>query len=381
MTGAYKLMCCCAICQSFDYKHNALNRFRLHLLNDMKSECEDMPVKNRQETYKKSLELAKISTYQRQAFEGSEPLHARGRHASECIQCSAPKDFEGTGITRMRCASGLCRRCGIHKYQRPKAEKETKKVIRWYDYQKLPTCSHCGAMPDGTVECTHCPISKRKPLANRNHLALQEKSFPDFWKEYSLSLSSFTMHRFKMLVLGKTYTTDVRKNSLRENEFALQHDFTEALGIKHNQEIQSSHFGNGLSVSIEGYTCHYRSNGVDSPLKCDFHSYMSDDATQNSATVYSHMTKHLKFLVEQNLLSKGGRILSSTDGAAKQYKSATSIYFMSMLSQSFEVVVDRAIACPGHGKNEVVCFRISKFVFNLFHTIPTSHSSCHPIKI
>ena len=76
------------------------------------------------------------------------------------------------------------------------------------------------------------------------------------------------MHKFKMLVLGKTYTTDVRKNSLRENEFALQHDFTEALGIKHNQKIQSSHFRNSLSVSIEGYTCHYRSIEADFPLKC-----------------------------------------------------------------------------------------------------------------
>ena len=363
MSGAYKIMCCCAICQSFDYKQNALNRFRMHLLNDLRSECEDMPVTNQQERYEKSQELAKISTYQRDAFDGSDPLHPRGRDATACIQCSPPEGFAATGITRMRCAAGFCNHCGIRKYPCLLAETQSSKVIRWYDYQKLPTCSHCGALPDGTIECTHCPIKKRKPLSNRNHLALQEKSFPDFWEEYSLSLSTFTMHRFKMLVLGKTHTTDVRRNSLRKNEFALQHDFTEALGIKHNNEIQSSHFGNGLTVSIEGYTCHYRSTGADSPLKCDFHSYMSDDGTQNSATVYAHMTELLKFLVDQNLLTRGGRILSSTDGAAKQYKSATSIYFMSMLSQVFGVVVDRAIACPGHGKNPV--WMLSNFVFRI----------------
>ena len=379
MSGAYKIMCCCAICQSFDYKQNALNRFRMHLLNDLRSECEDMPVTNQQERYEKSLELAKISTYQRDAFDGSDPLHPRGRDATACIQCSPPEGFAATGITRMRCAAGFCNHCGIRKYPCLLAETQSSKVIRWYDYQKLPTCSHCGALPDGTIECTHCPIKKRKPLSNRNHLALQEKSFPDFWEEYSLSLSTFTMHRFKMLVLGKTHTTDVRRNSLRKNEFALQHDFTEALGIKHNNEIQSSHFGNGLTVSIEGYTCHYRSTGADSPLKCDFHSYMSDDGTQNSATVYAHMTELLKFLVDQNLLTRGGRILSSTDGAAKQYKSATSIYFMSMLSQVFGVVVDRAIACPGHGKNPV--WMLSNFVFILlFLTISTSLSSYHPIE-
>ena len=90
---------------------------------------------------------------------------------------------------------------------------------------------------------------------------------------------------------------------------------------------------------------------------------MSDDRTQNSATVYAHMTELLKFLVDQNLLTRGGRILSSTDGAAKQYKSATSIYFMSMLSQVFGVVVDRAIACPGHGQNPV--WMLSNFVFRI----------------
>ena len=184
---------------------------------------------------------------------------------------------------------------------------------------------------------------------------LQEGPFPIFWDKYTKSLDNFTLYRFKYLVLGKTYVSDVRQNCLRSNEFALQHDFTEALGIKHNQEIQSSHFGGSLSVSIEGYTCHYRSDGMDSPLKCDFHSYMSDESTQNSATVYCHMTKLCNTLVNDlKLLTRGtGRLLTGTDGAAKQYKSSTSIYFMTLLATTFEIVVDRAIACPGHGKSTV----------------------------
>ena len=103
---------------------------------------------------------------------------------------------------------------------------------------------------------------------------------------------------------------------------------------------------------------------------------MSDNGTQNSATVYCHMTKHLNFLVDQNLLTTGGRILSSTDGAAKQYKSATSIYFMSMLSQSFGVVVDRAITCLGHGTNPVwmlsllSSLSISNFKFRFHPPLP-----------
>ena len=87
MTGAYKLMCYCAICQSFDYKQNALNRFCLHLLNDLQSDCEDIPVtSNQRERYEQSFELAKVSTIQQETFDDNDPLHPRGRHATTYIQ-------------------------------------------------------------------------------------------------------------------------------------------------------------------------------------------------------------------------------------------------------------------------------------------------------
>ena len=167
------------------------------------------------------------------------------------------------------------------------------------------------------------------------------------------------MHRFKYLILGKRYQSDPRKESLRvnEGEFALNHDFTECLSVKHNEEIQSSHFGQGCTVSIEGYTCHYRDPDDGSKLILDFHSYLSDNKTQNAATVQNHMEKLLEFLIEsKKLLKRGGpgKFLCTTDGCAKQYKCSTSLYFMSVLAHTFGVVVDRAICCPGHGKSLVV---------------------------
>ena len=87
---------------------------------------------------------------------------------------------------------------------------------------------------------------------------------------------------------------------------------------------------------------------------------MSDDKTQNAATVQNLMVKLMEFLIEnKKLLKRGGpagRLLCTTDGCAKQYKCATSLYFMSVLSHKFGVVVDRAICCPGHGKSLVVSF-------------------------
>ena len=80
------------------------------------------------------------------------------------------------------------------------------------------------------------------------------------------------------------------------------------------------------SVSIEGYTVHYKPSVI-GDLVLDFHSFLSDGKVQHARTVYSHMKKLIKLLIEQKILSKGsGRILSSTDGCAAQYRSATSLY-------------------------------------------------------
>ena len=55
MSDTYKLMCCCSICQPFDYKENALNRFCLHLLDDLQRDYQKMPETNQRERYNKSI--------------------------------------------------------------------------------------------------------------------------------------------------------------------------------------------------------------------------------------------------------------------------------------------------------------------------------------
>ena len=68
------------------------------------------------------------------------------------------------------------------------------------------------------------------------------------------------------------------------------------------------------------------------------------------STVHFHMIKLIQHLMKKNILHRGGRLLGSTDGCAKQYKCSTAIYLMSMLAKSFDIVVDRALGAPGHGE-------------------------------
>ena len=65
------------------------------------------------------------------------------------------------------------------------------------------------------------------------------------------------------------------------------------------------------------------------------------------------MDKLISILLEKGQLKKGGRVLCVTDGCAKQYKSSSSINFLSLLAFKYGLVIDRVISYPGHGKSLV----------------------------
>ena len=45
--------------------------------------------------------------------------------------------------------------------------------------------------------------------------------------------------------------------------------------------------------------------------------------------------------------------MGNTDGCAEQYRYASALYLMSVMSQTYSIIIDRGISAPGHG-NEVI---------------------------
>ena len=45
--------------------------------------------------------------------------------------------------------------------------------------------------------------------------------------------------------------------------------------------------------------------------------------------------------------------MEETDGCAKQYRCASAINLLSMLPMKYNIVIDRAVGAPGHGKDVV----------------------------
>ena len=85
-----------------------------------------------------------------------------------------------------------------------------------------------------------------------------------------------------------------------------------------------------------------------------FHSILSDKSEQDSDTTDSHIKQIIDiFKISRCLGSGHSNIWDNTEGCAENYRCSTALYLLSILSQSFNIIIDHGISVPGH-KREVV---------------------------
>jgi hypothetical protein len=127
-------------------------------------------------------------------------------------------------------------------------------------------------------------------------------------------------------------------------------DYAEYLLVKFNLEIQSSHFGNGRSLSMEGSTVQFyppaelenyekglvRIEEINTVLES--HSHFTDNSRQDASTTYEHIDR----LIHQLL-----------DRKVRKHRCGNSIYINLLLSSVHGIVIDQATGAPGHGKDIV----------------------------
>ena len=278
----------------------------------------------------------KAKQYRVEALDNNKPLHPKGRDTVAHIQCFPLDGFGPIGLTHINCATSKCADCPA--YPRPAMEKTLKqgdKKIYFYHYETLPTCAKCGPKKKRTIECNFCKkISKKGERKGRfgpcRHLVLKHKFSDVFWKEfYIVGLKRFQSHHWKKVVLGKRLLNSPRENVLDvlDMDILIAHDFTDALAIVHNNEIQSSHFGASckISISIEGYSV-LRKLKYDYAL--DFHLFLSDNNIQEARTVLFHLKKLFEKLIEEVQLKAGSRVLAVTDGCAKVCNECVFIFYL-----------------------------------------------------
>ena len=85
----------------------------------------------------------------------------------------------------------------------------------------------------------------------------------------------------------------------------------------------------------------------------DFHLHLSDSKLQNAATTTTNLYTLLANVFEKKQMIRGRTMWDQTDGCAKRYRCSIAYYLMFYLSSSYQIVLDRAVDTPGHGKDVV----------------------------
>ena len=108
--------------------------------------------------------------------------------------------------------------------------------------------------------------------------------------------------------------------------------------------IALEHFSSEPQTDINSSTLSRPQNAV-------FHSFLSDDSKQDAATTTAHSKRLISLLNNKQVLRTSlSTIWENTDGCAEQYICASALYLMSVMSQTYSIIIDRGISAPRHGK-------------------------------
>ena len=83
----------------------------------------------------------------------------------------------------------------------------------------------------------------------------------------------------------------------------------------------------------------------------EFHLHLSYSKLKNAATTTAHLHTLLAKVFEKKQMIRGGTMWDQTDGYVKQYRCFIAYYLMYFLSDSYQIVIDRAVDTTFHGKD------------------------------
>ena len=108
-------------------------------------------------------------------------------------------------------------------------------------------------------------------------------------------------------------------------------------------------------ISLEHFSVLPQTEINSSTKPCPRHGvfcyFLSDGIKQYYAATTAHNQRLIELLKEQKLLTSTLiKIWVNNDGCAEQYRCASALYLMSVLSQRHSIIIDRGISAPGNGK-------------------------------
>ena len=357
----HKQVCGCKTCTMMGEYVRVLRQFRLKAIRDLTSKDKE-----------------RGGRYEAAVFPKGVTINQRSSKIREEILCPV---VDGCPHQHWNCVLGRCTACP--KYVIPEEEKalanEAPK-IRFPNYKKTIRCTVHGLLDPGKKSCEECSAvsnvkgAKTGKITIRKELADKTVPIGTFHEKYYIPmLKKYRYHYGLVNMLSKKHCYDGRTAAFKAGSLDImtRRDYAERLTAKFNQEIQSTHFGQSVTLSMEGCFVEFVVGNDD--VQAHFHSHMADKSNQDAASTHAHMRVLLELLISQEKIIPGkSTIWEHTDGCTKQYRCAKALYLLSSLASEFKVVIDRQVDAPGHGKDVVDGLNAQDKVYLRKHMI----SSC-----
>jgi hypothetical protein len=290
------------------------------------------------------------------------PMHEKPKDALEAVMCPPVQG----GHRRWECVLSRCPECPTYPTPAPETVSDDNDVsakIPFRHYQKFTKCTIHRVLPETAKQCDLCEEQqglndrfKKGKIRTRKELTKSELTIAVFMDEYYLPmLEKYRYHQSHVSMLSKYGIGAQRHAAFRRqlNALFMKRDFAEAIQAEMDNEVQGDHFGKIRKMMLEGCSVEFFSRELEKYTK-EFHSHLSDDCKQNAATSYENMKNVLQDLRERGVLHENVSVVyDNTDGCCSQYRCATSVFLLTILSSMFKVCIDRLVHAPGHGKDEV----------------------------
>ena len=362
ITFSQKQLCACECCTIMKMIHSSLIKFRKKVIQ---SYIPQPKIRTRSSNN----DLHSFDEYTATLKANDHLLSNDPRDMFGTMSCN---NASGDGLMKWKCAMGRCNSCPQTQFPTIETFDDSPlDNIIYASYKYHLKCKLHGILPPSSSSCSQCleAIAKKQlncpeKLTRRKEITLLESSINHFHKDaYLPMLKRYRYHIALVTILSKHFCKKMRFDAFCKNSNWMfsERDYAERLVKQLDGEIQSDHFGDNPTLSIEGCTLQYHkylpsstntTKEHESFIAFDFHSHFADFSRQDAATTFEHMCSMFK--VHESIhgtITKNSVLLDHTDGCAKQYRSGNALFLLNIFSLKYHIVIDRAVGAPGHGKS------------------------------
>ncbi|KAL7546848.1 hypothetical protein ACHAWF_010174 [Thalassiosira exigua] len=371
MTPRYKEMCGCDQCGVPTSLQDSLTRRRHKILANLRRRVKDMRDGRQKERASSHLECYKNEILADGVLKVQKPSQA-----AEAMSCPSIT-INGVTLPRFCCAIGDCKECQ-DRYEPSQFESTCDDIIKYEVYSPVHHCNwHGDAFLTTVVEvgkekrkCTKCmemteeeiqekrKTKKSAKIVSKKYRTAKRDPLKEFVKKggtYQKGIKAYRAHRWHRKFLGhgvalKAYREYVHKNP--RTHIVTNRDHANRYQKNADLEYQSEHYAKEQSLSMEGCAADYY-NIITGQHQTIFFSHLSIDPRQDAGTVASNIrTMLINILYERKEMKVGVLkvLVCICDGCAVQYRSWNVCYELCSLAKEFNIVIDRIIQAPGHGK-------------------------------